>query len=190
MQIQYTKNFNPSLLLTTILKAISCNRSTLGLLETLQKCRAVPQYVRCGKIAGLNNCNLARAGKRFFSLLSTPICLHVFLQSSPIWLLEFITESIFTPNAPINVNPVAGGGEECGQRAGIWCLRLSPCRAFDPAKRPRGRDIWLWPIEAWYQFRSGYQVRPSRLSESHAVGERYEVFICFNRHNPILNTVI
>ena len=25
------------------------------------------------------------------------------------------------------------------------------------------------------QFRSGYQVRPSRLSESHAVGERYEV---------------
>ena len=23
-------------------------------------------------------------------------------------------------------------------------------------------------------------------SESHAVGERYEVFICFNRHNPIL----
>ena len=31
-----------------------------------------------------------------------------------------------------------------------------------------------------------YQVRPSRLPESHAVGERYEVFICFNRHNPIL----
>ena len=22
--------------------------------------------------------------------------------------------------------------------------------------------------------------------EKHAVGERYEVFICFNRHNPIL----
>ena len=32
--------------------------------------------------------------------------------------------------------------------------------------------------------------RPSRLSESHAVGERYEVFSCFNRHNPILLTVI
>ena len=42
------------------------------------------------------------------------------------------------------------------------------------------------PTEAWYQFRSGYQVRPSRLSESHGAGERYEVFICFNRHNPIL----
>ena len=27
-------------------------------------------------------------------------------------------------------------------------------------------------------------------SESHAVGERYEVFICSNRHNPILWTVI
>ena len=30
----------------------------------------------------------------------------------------------------------------------------------------------------------------SRISESHAVGEGYEVFICFNRHNPILKTVI
>ena len=79
-----------------------------------------------------------------------------------------------------------GGGGECGQGAGIWCLRLSPCRAFDRAKRPRGPDIWLWPTEAWYQFRSGYQVCPSQLSESHAVGERSEVFICFNRHNPIL----
>ena len=79
-----------------------------------------------------------------------------------------------------------GGGGECGQGEGIWCLWLFPCRAFDRAKRPRGRDIWLWPIEAWYQFRSGYQVCPSRLSESHAVGERYEVFICFNHHNPIL----
>ena len=37
---------------------------------------------------------------------------------------------------------------------------------------------------------SGYQVRSSRLSESHAVGERYEVFICFNRHNLIVLTVI
>ena len=27
------------------------------------------------------------------------------------------------------------------------------CRAFDRVKRPRGRDIWLWPTEAWYQFR-------------------------------------
>ena len=136
MQIQYTKNFNPSLLLTTILKAISCNRSTLGLLETLQKCQAVPQYVRCGKIAGLNNCNLARAGKRFFSLLSTPICWLVFLQSSPIWLLEFITESIFTPNAPINVNPVAGGGgvrakggdlmPETIPLSGFWSCEATP----------------------------------------------------------------
>ena len=75
---------------------------------------------------------------------------------------------------------------ECGQGAGIWCLRLSPCRAFDRAKQPQGRDIWLWPIEDWYQFRRGNQDPPSRLSESHTVGESYEVFICFNRHNPIL----
>ena len=83
-----------------------------------------------------------------------------------------------------------GGGGSAGNGRGFWCLTLSPCRAFDRAKRPRDRDIWLWPTEAWYQFRSSYQVRPSRLPESHAVGERYEVFICFNRHNPILYTVI
>ena len=28
------------------------------------------------------------------------------------------------------------GGEECGQGAGILCLRLSSCWAFDHAKRP------------------------------------------------------
>ena len=43
------------------------------------------------------------------------------------------------PYAPINVNPVGvGGGGECGQGAGIWCLRLTPCWAFDRAKRPQG----------------------------------------------------
>ena len=83
-------------------------------------------------------------------------------------------------HAPFSVNPTRGRGE-CGQGAGIWCQRLSPCRAFDHAKWPRGLDIWLWPTEAWYQFRSSYQVCPLRLSESHAVGERYGVFICFNR---------
>ena len=30
---------------------------------------------------------------------------------------------------------------ECGQGARILCLRLSPCRAFGHAKRPRGQDI-------------------------------------------------
>ena len=46
-----------------------------------------------------------------------------------------------------------GGGGECGQGE-IWCLRLSPWWAFHRAKRPRGRDIWLWPAEAWYLFQS------------------------------------
>ena len=92
---------------------------------------------------------------------------------------------LFTHTAPINVNPVGGGGSaDKGRGFDAW--DYSPCRAFDRVKRPRGRDIWLWPTEAWYQFRSGYQVRPSKLPESHAVGERYEVFIWFNRHNPIL----
>ena len=70
---------------------------------------------------------------------------------------SFIIELIYMSNAPINVNPVRG---ECGQGAGIWCLRLSPCRAFDRAKRSRDRDIWLWPTEAWYQFRSGSKSVP------------------------------
>ena len=78
------------------------------------------------------------------------------------------------------------GGGSAGKGWGFDAWDYPRCRAFDHAKRPRGRDIWLWPTEAWYQFRSSYQVRPSRLPESHAVGERYEVFLCFNRHNPIL----
>ena len=102
------------------------------------------------------------------------------------WQRLPIAPRVMSLNAPINVNPVVGGRGECVQGAGIWCLRLSPCRAFDRGKRPRGRDIWLWLTEAWYQFRSGYQIRPSRLSEGHAVGERCEVFICFYCHNPIL----
>ena len=74
--------------------------------------------------------------------------------------------------APINVNPVGGGVRA---RGGDLMPETIPLSGFWSAKRPRGRDIWLWLTEAWYQFRSGYQVRPSRLSESHAVGERYEV---------------
>ena len=77
------------------------------------------------------------------------------------------------------------GGGECGQ-GGDLMPETIPLSGFWSCEATRGRDIWLWPTEAWYQFRSGYQVCPSRLSESHAVGERCEVFICFNRHNPIL----
>ena len=36
---------------------------------------------------------------------------------------------LFTHTAPINVNPVGGGGE-CRQGAGIWCLRLFPLSGF------------------------------------------------------------
>ena len=41
-------------------------------------------------------------------------------------------------NAPINVNPV-GGSAEKGRGFDAW--DYPRCRAFDRAKRPRGRDI-------------------------------------------------
>ena len=43
-------------------------------------------------------------------------------------------------NAPINVNPVGGGGS-AGKGRGFDALGYPRCRAFDRAKRPRGRDI-------------------------------------------------
>ena len=89
----------------------------------------------------------------------------------PVWIfVEWIAPAVSLRLCTYQCKSCGGGGGECGQGAGIWCLRISPCWAFDRAKRPRGRDIWLRPIEAWYQFRSGNQVRPSRLSETHAVG--------------------
>ena len=67
--------------------------------------------------------------------------------------------------------------------AGIWCLRLSPHVGLLIVRSDPVVETFncLWPTKAWYQFRSGYQVGPSRLSESHADGERYKVFICINR---------
>ena len=43
-------------------------------------------------------------------------------------------------NAPINVNPVRGGGGT-GKGRRFDALDYTPFRAFDRAKRPRGRDI-------------------------------------------------
>ena len=60
-------------------------------------------------------------------------------------------------------------------RGGHLMPETIPLSGFWSCEATPGRDIWLWPTEAWYQFRSGNQVRPSRLSESHAVGERSEV---------------
>ena len=42
-------------------------------------------------------------------------------------------------NAPINVNPVGGGSAGKGRGFDAW--DYPRCRAFDRAKRPRGRDI-------------------------------------------------
>ena len=43
-------------------------------------------------------------------------------------------------NAPINVNPVGGGGS-AGKVRGFDAWDYPRCRAFDRVKRPRGRDI-------------------------------------------------
>ena len=43
-------------------------------------------------------------------------------------------------NAPINVNPVEGGGGSAA-KGGDLMPETTPCRAFDRAKRPRSRDI-------------------------------------------------
>ena len=45
-----------------------------------------------------------------------------------------------TPYAPINVNPVGGGGS-AGKGRGFDAWDYPRCRAFDRAKRPQGRDI-------------------------------------------------
>ena len=44
-------------------------------------------------------------------------------------------------NAPINVNPVGGGGGSAGKGRGFNAWDYPRCRAFDRVKRPRGRDI-------------------------------------------------
>ena len=50
---------------------------------------------------------------------------------------------IFRFNALINVNPVGGGGGggSAGKGRGFDAWDYPRCRAFDRAKRPRGRDI-------------------------------------------------
>ena len=45
-----------------------------------------------------------------------------------------------------------GGGVRA--RGGFDGWDYPPCRAFHRAKRPQGRDIWLWPTEAWYLIQS------------------------------------
>ena len=83
--------------------------------------------------------------------------------------------------APINVNPVGGGGGRA--RGGdsmpgtIPAIGLLIMRS-DPGVGTFNFDRQKPGINS--------EAVPSRLPESHVVGERYEVFICFNRHNPIL----
>ena len=46
------------------------------------------------------------------------------------------------------------GGGGVRARGGFDGWDYPPCRAFHRAKRPQGRDIWLWPTEAWYLIQS------------------------------------
>ena len=79
-----------------------------------------------------------------WKMFSFKIFLMVFfsIKSFACWDLKMFKDfSLACCDAPINVNPVKG---ECGQGVEIWY----PRRAFDRAKRPQGREIWLWPTEA------------------------------------------
>ena len=60
--------------------------------------------------------------------------------------LENKSGQIFLPStgllyAPINVNPVGGGGGSAGKGRGFDAWDYPRCRAFDRVKRLRGRDI-------------------------------------------------
>ena len=79
-------SYESDFLLNTIRRALFCSLSSLRLSDALQKCQAVLQYVRWGKIAALNSCNLAWVGIRFLSLVSPPIHWLVLTHSSLMWL--------------------------------------------------------------------------------------------------------
>ena len=85
--------------------------------------------------------------------------------------------------APININPV---GDECGQGAGIWCLRLFPLLGFWSCEATPGSGHLTLTDRSLVSIQKRLPIRPSRLPESYAVGERCKGFICFNRLNPIL----
>ena len=70
------------------------------------------------------------------------------MQMTIVQLNLLITASIY---APINGNPAGRGNAGKG---GFDAWDYLPCRAFHHAKRPRGRDIWLWPTEGWYLIQS------------------------------------
>ena len=75
----------------------SCILSNLRVSEALEKCHTKWQYVKCGRIAALKRCNLASFGKRFPSLIITPILWLAFLQTLRICKLTFRPQSIVTP---------------------------------------------------------------------------------------------
>ena len=97
------------------------------------------------------------------------------------------------PYAPINVNPVGGGGG-VRARGGDLMPETIPMSGFWSCEATQGSGHLTLTDRSLVFLVSIQKPLPSpfleALSESHAVGERDEVFICFNRHNPILLTVI
>ena len=75
----------------------SCILSNLRVSEALEKCHTKWKYVKCGRIAALKRCNLASFGKRFPSLIITPILWLALLQTLRICKLTFRPQSIVTP---------------------------------------------------------------------------------------------
>ena len=85
-QLQYTA-FKPlSWTLSSFLESLA-----------LQKCHTVLQFIRCGSIAALNNCNLELVGVRFRKLINTPTLWLLLLQMALIWSVKESLLSIFTP---------------------------------------------------------------------------------------------
>ena len=83
--------------LNTLCSPRSRTLSNLRVSEALQNCHSKWQHVKYGRIAALKRCNLASFGKRFPSLIITPILWLAFLQTLRICILTFRPQSIVTP---------------------------------------------------------------------------------------------
>ena len=79
-----------------------------------------------------------------------------------------------------------GGGGGVRARGGDLMPETIPLSGFWSCEAIPGSGHLTLTSRSLVSIQKRFQIRPSRLSESHAVWERCEVFICFNRHNPVI----